>query len=109
MRTIQAIDSEVQSLIANRSVYSPRELSSARKRITFLNTCKAYLKDMPSEDFLRKERDRINNRVKLISEGYDYWKSCQMKGKNSIDDYNKEMGVSDLMLQLKTIYFLLNE
>ena len=109
MRTVHAIESEMKSLVDNRSLYNKRELSAARKRIKFLDTCKAYLADMPSEDFLRKERDRINNRIRLISDGYEYWKSYQTKEKNTIDDYNTQMGVDDLMLQLKTILFLLNE
>lgn len=108
MRTIQSVESEMKSLIDNRSQYKPRELSAAKKRMQFLNTCKMYLSDMPSQEFLVKERNRIELRMKLIGDGYDYWKIFRPR-KNMIDDYNKEMGVDVLMEQLKTIKYLLNE
>ena len=108
MKTIESIEKEMATLVADRGTYTPRERSAAKKRMQFLSVCKMYLSDMPSQAFLIKERDRIENRIDLINKDYGYWKTFQPR-KNSIDDYNKEMGVENLVIQLKTIKFLLNE
>jgi len=82
-----------------------------KSRQAFIKTCLLYIKTQPNEDYLKKEADRISNRINLLMEKYKpltdsrFTKSQVSVHKKS---YEKEMGIPKIRTQLTTLNFLLN-
>lgn len=82
-----------------------------KTRQAFIKTCLLYINTSPNEDYLKREAERISNRINLLLKGYRpldderHTKSQITKHKN---EYEKEMGVPKIRKQLTTINFLLN-
>jgi len=80
-------------------------------RMSFAKNCLLYIQTNPSEEFLTKERDRINNRVDMLMKSYvglNETKNSVSKCLKHKKDYEKEMGIPHLRKQLSTLNFLLN-
>jgi hypothetical protein len=67
MKTLTTINSEIEELLAlDRNREKPSVLNRAKKRIQFLKVCKAYLESEPTTEFLNKEKERLEKRLRLI-------------------------------------------
>lgn len=79
-----------------------------KTRQAFLKTCLLYINTSPNEDYLKREVERISNRINLLLKGYRpldderHTKSQITKHKN---EYEKEMGVPKIRKQLTTINY----
>lgn len=88
-------------------------LSKTKKRIEFLRLCKSYLESNPSEEFLKKDEERILNRMKLIHEGFDAWlkngeEKPKVKKREDLKTiYEKKMDMPSLREKLATLKYIL--
>lgn len=135
MKTSEFLSKEISSLIeatsANKSEISsllgksrePNEydrkkiksikasMKRDKARQAFLKTCLLYINTSPNEDYLKREVERISNRINLLLKNYKplsadrHTNSEVSKHKK---DYEKEMNVSKIRTQLTTLNFLLN-
>lgn len=83
----------------------------AQKEIPFYRDCLHYIESNPSEDFLKKEKLRLENKLALIKSGFDKWIKVTQKttyGNTEPETYyNRIMEVSKFKGQLDVINFLL--
>lgn len=80
-----------------------------KKRLSFLIDCIRYLESHPTEEFLKKEQDRLAKRIVLLKAGFKDWlpdKQYDTEKKQQIA-YYKECKIPSLNNHLKTIKFLL--
>jgi len=62
------------------------------KRQTFLNTIRLYLETNPSEAYLKKEAERLQNIIKSIRAGFDTY--CKCNPDVSTDSSKEEIAVA---------------
>lgn len=128
MKSLNEIEKEIKFIIdlnenerINRVGQKKSVIDRRKKRIAFLKLCKEYLSSSPTQDFLSKEKERIENRITAIETSYNVNSldpSLKVKktrkgftSKNELEimkDYKKVMGIPELKEQLKSITFLLN-
>jgi len=89
------------------------EISKIKKRYEFLKICKMYIESGPTHDFLHKEKERLQNKIKLINAGYKPDKRLIANGfkkeeQKEHKDYNKIMGIDKFKAQLKGIQYLID-
>lgn len=119
MKNVTEIKKRMDEIVVARYAPLPKEetdrkYKSRQKKLKieydFLNVCKLYLETEPTEEFIKKEKKRLENRLQLISEGYKHDERQTLKDqKKDRKDYDKLMGVSKIKSQLKAIYFLLSK
>lgn len=108
MKTLTTIKKEIEELLAlDRHKEKPSVLSRAKKRIQFLRMCQHYLETQPSTEFLQKEKARLENRLDLIEDNFDYYKATAT-AKKPLKEYAKLMDTKSVKEQLKTIKYLIN-
>lgn len=108
MRSYEAINNEIKYLLEEATdKVTKRERTKIGNRVVFLKMCLLYLESGATEEFVRKEYDRLHNKVRLIDEGYDYFKLF-CAAEDPRHEYELETGLPRLKEQLKTIEFLLN-
>lgn len=80
------------------------KLARNKKRIEFLKLVESYLIGCPEELYLGREIARIENRINKIIDGFDpaLYKDPTQPRK----DYEKEMGIPHLRIQLRTLRFI---
>jgi len=110
MKTLEEIDNQILEVLSGSK---PDETAKnrARKNLEFLRTCKKYLETNPSEEFIIKELDSLNKKHEYLDDAYeDYVRNNAdyINNPNPLEKYKKEMNFSQLMLQIKTLNFLLS-
>lgn len=80
-------------------------------QINFLHTVCQYLKTFPNEKFVRSELDRLNKRLKLIESDFEKWIPNKQypNDRKKYADYQKQMDVPKLKLQIRAIRYISNE
>lgn len=81
-----------------------------RKRLSFILMCERYVATNPSEDFLKKELNRLNNRLQIINKDmpkFPFGSDPKYVAKKK-QEYRKLMDVSDLTNKIQAVSFLLN-
>ena len=114
MKKIEPIAKEMKEinldLVNNSSGLKKGQKTAMKNRYNFLRTCKLYLEAEPTVDFLKSEKARLNNKIKLINEGHiDNEKIDLRDQKKERKEYDKIMGTAKFKIQLKTLNFLLND
>jgi len=116
MKTITEIQKEMDSIkvdmMSNTKNISKSDKTKLKKRHQFLTICKMYLESNPTEEYLVKEKERLNSRVTAINKGYVPDKRLIEAGLKKEErkehaDYNKIMGLTKTRNQLQSIKFLL--
>ena len=108
LKTITTIKKEIKELLAlDRNREPLIVLKKAKKRIQFLNVCLNYLESQPKNEFLEKEKKRLENRLNLIDKGFEHW-AITASVKDPKKEYAKLMDVKTVKEHLKTIRFLIN-
>lgn len=112
MKKLKTITSELKELIKEASEEDDQKVvKKLKKRISFLRMCAMYIESKPTNEFVEGEILRINNRIELISDGFEYWASLpreeSLSGSKLLTFYYKEMGVPKLRRQLQALRFLL--
>lgn len=116
MKTTTEIKERIKIILSSYIDKDDKEIRKLRKEKEFLDVVLKYLETEPNEAFLIKERDRIQNRLDLIAQGFtDYAKQNtnhetdnQLVLKMLREQYNKEFDITSLNRQIKTIRFILN-
>lgn len=106
MRTLADIKNEIE-LLAGSDWKNMKKVivSKTRNRIQFLKMIEMYLKESPTEDFIKKEKERIESRINSImslfnEEAYKNPKPAKLK-------FESDNGIPHLKQQLKTLIFIL--
>ncbi len=116
MKSIRELQQEMDNIqveiSTNMKAYTEVQVNRMKKRFAFLGMCRAYLESLPTEDFLNKEKDRLNNKINLINAGYVPNQKLLDAGLNKQEqeehkEYNKLMNMAKWKGQLKAIKFLI--
>jgi hypothetical protein len=114
MKTVDALQKTIHELTvagqAAAEAKKVKEKARIGKRVAHLKMCVSYLKSDPSEDFIKKERDRVANRINLLLEAWiEPHESVQEKEAKKMKKlYEKDMGIPQLRNQMSVLNFLLN-
>lgn len=109
MRSLLEVKTEIETLIeecTTGSALKKVQISKRKNRIVFLRTVSAYLESGPLPSYIDLEIERIQNRVVLLSNSFD--RSQYKDPKEAFAKYEKEMGIPDLRIQLRTLRFIKN-
>lgn len=117
MQTLEKVTNEWQSQIVQITTAVKNEekdsiVNRMKRRRDFLRVCVHYLESNPSEDFIKKEETRLENRINMYMKEYqplDETKSSKKECTAHRVEYQKEMGIPKLRIQLKTLYYLLKD
>lgn len=87
-----------------------KDLKTAEQTLFDLKLVAAYLKTNPTEEFVKKERDRVDNRLHQIDVLYIKWIPSEQfdSEKRKRKAYDKMHDVHKLLEQLKTLDYILN-
>jgi hypothetical protein len=113
MKTVQEINVAISDNVAliKRNGTPLRTYKLLAKKNKFLQEIIMYLETNPKLEFLQSERDRLSKLISSKEEQYDYWsrnicdKSLEVKKRKST--FDRELGITNLKRQLKTIKFIL--
>jgi hypothetical protein len=113
MKTVQEINVAISdnATLMKRDETRPRTYKLLAKKNKFLQEIIMYLETNPKLEFLQSERDRLSKLISSKEEQYDYWsrnicdKSLEVKKRKST--FDRELGITNLKRQLKTIKFIL--
>ena len=117
MRTLLDVKTEIAALLSECGVetgangsyvvsssITKNKLSRNKNRVEFLRVVEKYLEEAPDELYLGREIARIENRINRIIDSFD---PDQYKDpREAKKEYEKEMEVPHLRLQLKTLRFI---
>lgn len=117
MQNLEAITNEWQAQIvqitkSGKDGEKQSVVNRMKKRRDFLRICMNYLESNPAEDFIKKEEGRLENRINMYMKEYtplDEEKNSKKECTKHKNNYQKEMGIPKLRVQLKTLYFLLKD
>lgn len=91
--------------------YNKKRYKDLEKQLESATVCELYLRTEPSEDFVKKEKSRIGDRLKAIDNGYKPPHNYESMPKKELTkirrQYDKEYQVSKLKAQLKFLEFIL--
>ncbi len=115
MRSLVEIKAEmdgIQVALSTGKKLTKEFIAKEKKRYSFLKLCKVYLEGDPLEGFIKAEKMRIQNRIKVINEGYKPNQrlidaELKKEERKEHKDYNNIMGLPKCKQQLKAINFLL--
>jgi len=79
-----------------------------KKENQLLRQCLLYLKTNPRENYLKTELQTIKNRMSSIESHFGEWADLNRgKFKNLRTAYKSAMGIPKLLMQIKTLKYLL--
>ena len=103
MRSLLEVKTEIAAIMSTEFKKST-EKSRARGRLKFLKTVQFYLEGNPTEYFIKKEIERLENRNNLLLSQFDESKySNYSKPKKK---YEEEMGIPLLRVQLRALRYI---
>lgn len=117
MKTLKSIQKEISDIIseikeADRHYDKKSATLSKRLRakLSKLKYFKMYLETNPSDDYCKKEIERIENRINKIEQLYELPENPERftRGQLSLmkKDYEKQWDVPKLKKQLMTLYYI---
>lgn len=113
MITASKIDALLEPIIRERKDYNykvenPRKDSRLKKQCEFYRVVKSCLEHNPTQEFIKKEIDRISNRLQAIDREFKYWHDTHPATGvlNPKTVYERELGVPDLKQQLRALQFI---
>lgn len=108
MRTLLEVKTEIATLFEDctHMANTPAQLSRKKNRILFLRLVERYLETAPDELYLGRDIARLENRITALIDSFD---PTQYKDpKEPKKKYEKEMGIPELRVQLRTLRFIKN-
>lgn len=115
MVKINKVVDEISRLSDNLSRDSHKMKRSEEKRelkkINFLRFVASYLNSFPSEEFVNGEIKRLENRKSMINQQFTSWIPSKYfeKEKEKLKEYEKEMGIPKIRMQLRALKFIINK
>lgn len=113
------INKVVAELSAKRlefdSLKTTKGATRLKGQISFLHTACQYLKTFPNEEFVKSQLGRLNKRLKLIEADFEKWIPNKqypedLKGdRKKFADYQKEMDVPKVKLQIRALRYISND
>lgn len=113
MKTIQEVQDKIGQLEnSDRRLFTHDEMKERTDEAIFLRQIKYYLETEPTEEFVKSEVARLEEKLRVIDEKFPAWLSRQkdqysMSEKQWRNAYNKEMGVKITSNQLDNLKFIL--
>lgn len=115
MKTLIELNSEIEENLKflSDSKITKSKKTSASNRNKFLKQVLMYIELNPNESFLKSEKERISRIINSKESQYKYWssdvcdKSIEVSKRKAL--FNKELGITVLKKQLKTINFILSK
>lgn len=102
---VKNIISEQRDVVENSD--GPRR-SRAKNKLQLYLVIEAYLQTTPSEDFVRKELKRVENRLRLINEGFVANPEWEPKRKSAeLKQYSRLMNVGQLRDQRRALRIII--
>lgn len=127
MKTIEFFKTEIPNLVSqmerlqigiNKSKTDKetsllrKQKKTMKKRLEFLTFCRNYIETNPSPDFVKKESERLTNRINMFMKNYEPPKNAETMFLKDVKAhkkaFEKEMGIPKIKTQLTTLNFLLN-
>ena len=102
-RQIESVSDEIKQSEKSADPKYKRAAKRLRRKVSYLRICLKYIETNPTVEFMKKEQDRICNRINKFIDLYDINQHGNKKG------YEKEMGIPKLRKQLSLINFLLKK
>ena len=113
MKTINQIKQSISDLTEKQdmkyySKNSPSESLRISKYVSFYRDCITYLESNPTEEFLKKEIDRIKNMIEVKTMTYSIWFAMQndMLMVEPMQRFKQDMEIDKLETQLFTLIYL---
>lgn len=114
MKTKQEVSKEISELEAkgaNKKLFKPSEYTALCSRVAFLRSVSNYLESEPRQEFVEKQLQDLQNKVKLIGEGFQEFLDCRPKdnkdNKQIKAEYNSQMGLNHINKQIKILNYIL--
>lgn len=102
-KSVKDIDQKIE-VKRNKS-----KIKAIKKENQLLRQCELYLKTKPREDYLRSELKTIKDRISSIESHFGEWADFNRgKFKTLNSAYKTQMGIPKLLLQIKTLKYLLS-
>lgn len=114
MKTLAEVTKQINCNIqfAEKNNLSKREYSKLARETEELQNIKRYLEYSPSEESLIATKERLEKISKSLEEQFDTWlkhvKPPEIEQKNARSFFNKEVGLTTLKRQLKTLNLILS-
>lgn len=119
MKNLDQIQERIEKLLQDGRVedLSARDKKAISVKLEFNRTIARYLETNPSEDFIKLERDRLENLIDLAE---DSWKQEYAKHSYTYDkmvvstvnkrkrEFLKELNLADVKNQLKALAYILS-
>lgn len=110
MITLKEVEKEIAEIMAtNISELKDRQVSRLKKRLQALQFVRSYLLESPSEDYLRSEVKRLQERLVKIQDGFSgwtppnniEWKECKKvyENENNVPQIKKQVGFMRYILK----------
>lgn len=107
MRTLAEVNEELSKLLeTNRADTKRTVLSRILKRIEFLKLIKNYLTESPTEEFITKEIQRIEDRINALIALFN--PKAYKEPKTAMQKFERDNGIPKLRDQLRALRFILN-
>lgn len=107
MRSLEEVNAEISKLLeTNRADTKRTVLSRILKRIEFLKLIKNYLIESPTEEFVTKEIQRIENRINALMTLFNA--KAYKEPKKAMEKFERDNGIPHLREQLRALRFILN-
>lgn len=107
MKTLAEVNRAIDELLATDRAKTKRTvLSKILKRLEFLNLMKDYLTTNPTEEFVTKEINRIENRINALMALFD--PTAYKEPKIAMHKFERDNGIPHLREQLRALRFILN-
>lgn len=114
MKTEQEVKQDLDELISvDTTDFSDSKLKTHESRIDFVKTCLYYLQSNPREEFIKKEKLRLEHQIDIITEGYKRFEKQYISSMYNGDEskcraqYNKQTNLNRLKTLLSNINYLI--
>ena len=115
MKTVQQligmIETEKMNLEKSRKINHITAIKKAIKNIDYYKSILLYLERNPTEEYLLKEKDRLQKIIASKTNMFHYWRKhigFELEEKKQVSTFNKENNITYMRKQIKNINFILN-
>lgn len=110
MKTLEEVKKQITDLREEAKGLGKKEAKKICKRLGLLYSVQLYLETSPTQQFIEKQKDNLEYKVKVINDGFSTWRNNNPKDSNVNNPkskYNSYMGLRQVREQLATINYIL--
>lgn len=110
MKSLKQLKEELSQLEKYGQVkMKPAEKKRHVAQVNFVRLCISYIESKPNPEYLKKEMERLKNRIEKIHSGFrSNYEQDTKYYKEAKKNYLKEMNIAQVRSQIKTLNYLLN-